>query len=82
MNQSVIKPTLIQEVSLTGAVLDGDAYPEYKTDTFINTYFIERVLPTKRSEVMAVTVSGKVAYVLRKDIESYFPVQSNTAVET
>lgn len=82
MNQSVIKPILVQEVSLTGAVLDGDAAPQYKTDTFVNAYFIERVLPTKRTEVMAVTVSGKVAYVLRKDIETYFPVQTNVAVET
>lgn len=82
MNQSVIKPILVQEVSLTGAVLDGDAEPQYKPDTFINAYFIERVLPTKRSEVMAVTVASKVAYVLRKDVEIYFPVQASVSVAT
>lgn len=75
MNQS----NLIQEVSLTGAVMDGESSPQYKTDTFVNYHLIERVKPTKIPEVMAVIVSGEVSYVLRKDIQQYFPDNKPTS---
>lgn len=76
MNQ----PILIQEVSFTGSVVDGDQNPEYKEDNFVNFYLVERVRPTKRAEVMAITVTGKVSYVLRKDIEQYLLDEDTTPV--
>lgn len=75
------QPILIQEVSYTGSVADGDEEPQYKVDNFVNIYLVERVRPTKRHEVMAVTVTGKVSYVLRKDIEHYFPDEQPTPVK-
>jgi hypothetical protein len=75
------QPILIQEVSYTGSVADGDEAPQYKVDNFVNIYLVERVRPTKRQEVMAVTVTGKVSYVLRKDIEHYFPDEQDTPVK-
>lgn len=76
MNQ----PILIQEISFTGSVVDGDLNPEYKADNFVNFYLVERVRPTKRAEVMAVTVTGKVSYVLRKDIEKYLLAEDTSPV--
>jgi hypothetical protein len=74
------QPILIQEVSYTGSVVDGNEAPQYKVDNFVNIYLVERVRPTKNQEVMAVTVTGKVSYVLRKDIEQYLPDEQDTPV--
>lgn len=71
MNQPIFQPILIQEVTFTGAVIDGDAEPEYKPDLFINLCFMQRMKPTKRKEVLAITVAGEVSYVLRKDFEQH-----------
>ena len=76
----MLQPILIQEVSYTGSVADGDEEPQYKVDNFVNLYLVERVRPTKRQEVMAITVTGKVSYVLRKDIEQYLPDEASTLV--
>lgn len=76
MNQPNFQPILIQEVSYTGSVGDGESDPQYKEDNFINLALFERIRPTKRKEVVAITVAGKVSYVLRKDIEMYFPKQA------
>lgn len=77
----MLQPILIQEVSYTGSVADGDEEPQYKVDNFVNLYLVERVRPTKRQEVMAITVTGKVSYVLRKDIEQYLPDEASTPVK-
>ncbi len=76
----MLQPILIQEVSYTGSVADGDEEPQYKVDNFVNLYLVERVRPTKRDEVMAITVTGKVSYVLRKDIEQYLPEEVSSPV--
>lgn len=76
----MLQPILIQEVSYTGSIADGDEKPQYKVDNFVNLYLVERVRPTKRQEVMAITVTGKVSYVLRKDIEQYLPDVQDTPV--
>lgn len=76
----MLQPILIQEVSYTGSVADGDEEPQYKVDNFVNIYLVERVRPTKRDEVMAITVTGKVSYVLRKDIEQYLPEEVSSPV--
>lgn len=76
----MLQPILIQEVSYTGSVADGDEDPQYKVDNFVNLYLVERVRPTKRDEVMAITVTGKVSYVLRKDIEQYLPEEVSSPV--
>lgn len=76
MNQPNFQPILIQEVSYTGSVGDGESDPQYKEDNFINLALFERIRPTKRKEVVAIKVAGKVSYVLRKDIEMYFPKQA------
>jgi len=74
------QPILIQEVSYKGSVAEGNAEPQYKVDNFVNIFLIERVRPTKNQEVMAVTVTGKVSYVFRKDIEQYLPEQQDIPV--
>jgi hypothetical protein len=74
------QPILIQEVSYKGSVAEGNDEPQYKVDNFVNICLIERVRPTKNQEVMAVTVTGKVSYVLRKDIEQYLPDEQDTPV--
>jgi hypothetical protein len=76
----MLQPILIQEVSYTGSVADGDEEPQYKVDNFVNLYLVERVRPTKRQEVMAITVTGKVSYVLRRDIEQYLPEEVSSPV--
>lgn len=73
MNQPIFQPILIQEVSYTGSIGDGEADPKYKDDNFVNLSLFERIRPTKRKEVVAVTVAGKVSYVFRDDIKHYFP---------
>lgn len=76
----MLQPILIQEVSYTGSIADGDEDPQYKADNFLNICLVERVRPTKRQEVLAVTVTGKVSYVLRKDIEQYLPEEVSSPV--
>lgn len=60
----------IQEVVFNSEVIEGNKEPEYKANCFVNLALVSRVLPTKKKEVSAATVDGKVVYIFTQDFDS------------